>query len=94
VLEIVNNGGNAAILDMNAESGEAFARELGSAAHFWECDVSSTESITAAVEGVVAWVGRTGVPLGGVVPAAGVGNPALVCYNGSIFASHYSWTYT
>ncbi|KAB5578628.1 hypothetical protein GE09DRAFT_1169098 [Coniochaeta sp. 2T2.1] len=80
VLELVRNGGNAAILDMNSEAGQAFAKELGSPsrAKFWECDVSSTESVGAAVKGITEWVGQTGVPLGGIIPAAGVGNPALM----------------
>ncbi|KAH8905852.1 NAD(P)-binding protein [Coniochaeta sp. PMI_546] len=78
ILEIVKNGGNAAILDMNSEQGEAFAKELGSSARFWVCDVSDTDSIAAAVKGIVEWVHQTGVPLGGIIPAAGVGNPALM----------------
>jgi NAD(P)-dependent dehydrogenase (short-subunit alcohol dehydrogenase family) len=78
ILELVKNGGNAAILDMNAEQGEAFAKELGSSARFWVCDVSDTDSIAAAVKGIVEWVHQTGAPLGGIIPAAGVGNPALV----------------
>lgn len=78
VLELVKNGGNAAILDMNADQGEAFAKELGASARFWVCDVSDTDSVAAAVKGVVAWVHQTGAPLGGIVPAAGVGNPALM----------------
>jgi 3-hydroxyacyl-CoA dehydrogenase/3-hydroxy-2-methylbutyryl-CoA dehydrogenase len=41
--------------------------------------VTDTDNIAATVKGIVSWVGETGVPLGGVVPAAGVGNPALVC---------------
>lgn len=74
---------------MNTEQGEAFAAELGpSRARFWQCDVSDTDSIAAAVEGVAAWVGETGVPLGGVVPAAGVGNPALVCLSLSLSHTH------
>jgi 3-hydroxyacyl-CoA dehydrogenase/3-hydroxy-2-methylbutyryl-CoA dehydrogenase len=64
---------------MNSDAGEALAKELGSSARFWECDVTDTDNIAATVKGIVSWVGETGVPLGGVVPAAGVGNPALVC---------------
>lgn len=65
---------------MNSEQGEAFAKELGTSARFWVCDVSDTDSIAAAVKGIVEWVHQTGVPLGGIIPAAGVGNPALVSY--------------
>jgi short-subunit dehydrogenase len=80
VQELVKAGGHAAILDMNSEAGEAFAKELGGSARFWECDVTDTENVAACVEGIVAWAKESGAPLGGVVPAAGVGNPALVCY--------------
>jgi len=79
VLEVVKAGGNAAILDMNRDAGEALAKEIGSAARFWECDVTDTDNIAACVAGIVSWVKETGAPLGGIVPAAGVGNPALVC---------------
>jgi NAD(P)-dependent dehydrogenase (short-subunit alcohol dehydrogenase family) len=78
VLEIVKHGGNAAILDMNEDQAGALVQELGPATKFWICDVSDTDSITAAVTGIVDWVAQTGVPLGGVVPAAGVGNPSLM----------------
>lgn len=67
-----------AILDMNEEMASALVEELGSSARFWICDVSDTESISAAVKGATEWANKTGKPLGGVIPAAGVGNPSLV----------------
>lgn len=63
---------------MNEEQGAALAKGLGPAARFWACDVSDTESIAAAVKGAAEWATATGKPLGGVIPAAGVGNPNLV----------------
>jgi 3-hydroxyacyl-CoA dehydrogenase / 3-hydroxy-2-methylbutyryl-CoA dehydrogenase len=54
------------------------ATALGLSAKFFVCNVLKTESIEAAVRGTVEWVKETGKPLGGVVPAAGVGNPATV----------------
>lgn len=76
--DICRQGGNAAILDMNEELAAALLKELGSSARFWPCDVSDTESISAAVKGAVGWATEAGKPLGGVIPAAGVGNPSLV----------------
>lgn len=78
VQDIVKAGGNAAILDMNEELGGALVKDLGSATHFIHCDVSNTDSIADAVKAIAAWVKKTGKPLGGVIPAAGVGRPGLV----------------
>lgn len=78
VEEISKYGGNAAILDLNEEDGEAFAKEVGSSGKFFVCNVLETESIAKAVNGVVDWVKETGKTLGGVIPAAGVSLPATV----------------
>lgn len=67
------------ILDMNEELGNALVTELGpSAAKFVVCDVSDTASIASAVDAAAAWVKETGKPLGGIIPAAGVGHPGLI----------------
>ncbi|TKA61738.1 hypothetical protein B0A49_09945 [Cryomyces minteri] len=75
-------GGYVALLDMNAEAGEAVAAELGTGAGeralFVQTDVSDTESVAAAVKKSMEWVGRTGKALGGVIAAAGVGNPGKI----------------
>jgi NAD(P)-dependent dehydrogenase (short-subunit alcohol dehydrogenase family) len=78
VEEICKHGGYAAILDMNEDLGNAVVKELGSSTKFWRCDVSDTESISAAVKGAIEWSQQTAKPIGGVIPAAGVGNPCLV----------------
>ena len=41
--------------------------------------MSDTESIKGVVSGVVEWTKGTGREIGGVVAAAGVGNPGKVC---------------
>jgi 3-hydroxyacyl-CoA dehydrogenase / 3-hydroxy-2-methylbutyryl-CoA dehydrogenase len=79
VLDICKKGGYAAILDFNEELGGALAKELGASARFFRCDVSDTESIAAAVKGLTTWTHETGKQLGGIIPAAGVGHPGLVC---------------
>ncbi|KAK4442465.1 3-hydroxyacyl-CoA dehydrogenase [Podospora aff. communis PSN243] len=78
VQDICKRGGYAAILDMNSELGDALVKELGASARFFQCDVSDTDSIAAAVKGLTAWVKETGKPLGGIIPAAGVGSPGLI----------------
>ena len=76
-MELIKGGGNVAILDMN-DDGTEVAKELGSSARFFECDVLDGKSITAAVQGTVQWAKETSKPIGGVVPAAGVSTPATV----------------
>ncbi|KAL2129033.1 hypothetical protein VTI74DRAFT_8307 [Chaetomium olivicolor] len=78
VRDIVALGGNAMILDMNEELGNALVQELGPSTKFVVCDVSDTTSIASAVQSTVAWVKQTGKPLGGIIPAAGVGHPGLI----------------
>lgn len=78
VLELVKNGANAAILDMN-EDGHELAAEIGSSAKFFVCDVLDSESITKAVQGTAEWAKASNKPIGGVIPAAGVSTPATVC---------------
>ncbi|KAK0391882.1 hypothetical protein NLU13_1380 [Sarocladium strictum] len=78
VEEICKSGGHAAILDMNEDDGEEFAKSLGPAGRFFKCNVLETESITAAVQGAADWSKQTGNPLGGIIPAAGVSTPATI----------------
>lgn len=64
---------------MNEENGNIVVNNLpGGTGKFFVCDVLDTESIAAAVKGTIEWAQQTGKPLGGVIPAAGVGNPATV----------------
>lgn len=79
-VELNRQGGNIAILDLNEDAGAELVKQLGgpSRAKFFAVDVTDTESIAAAVKGTEQWVHETGKPLGGIIPAAGVGNPALM----------------
>ncbi|KAI1743276.1 short chain dehydrogenase [Xylaria scruposa] len=88
VEEICRNGGNVAILDLNEELGAEVVKLLPKGAgKFFVCDVLETESIAAAVAGVVAWIEETGKPMGGIIPAAGVGNPSTILdRNGDAFS--------
>jgi 3-hydroxyacyl-CoA dehydrogenase / 3-hydroxy-2-methylbutyryl-CoA dehydrogenase len=72
-------GAYVALLDVNADAGDAAIKELGEArAKFLQADVTETASLEAAVQSTVEWIQRTGAVLGGVVAAAGVALPAKV----------------
>ena len=60
-------GGKVVIADVQAERGEALARELGTATRFVKCDVSSEADGRAAVDAALA-IG----PLRGLVNCAGI----------------------
>ncbi len=63
---------------MNEELGNDLVNELGPSAKFFKCDVTDTENIAAVVKCSIDWIKETGKPLGGIIPAAGVGIPGLV----------------
>ena len=68
---IVGAGGMVVIADVNAQAGEAFAKELGSNARFVKCDVTSEADAQAAVAAATA-MGK----LVGLVNCAGIGGAA------------------
>jgi 3-hydroxyacyl-CoA dehydrogenase/3-hydroxy-2-methylbutyryl-CoA dehydrogenase len=75
-------GGYIAIFDLNSDSGAEVVKELGpERCRFFETDVSDTESIEQAVAAVSKWTQETQKPIGGIVSAAGVGNPGKVRQN-------------
>ncbi|KAL8352438.1 hypothetical protein RB601_002650 [Gaeumannomyces tritici] len=78
-VDLATHGANVAVLDLNADNGAALVRELGpERARFFEVNVTDSDSIAAAVAGSVAWAAEAAKPLGGVIPAAGVGFPGLI----------------
>ena len=68
---VVDAGGKVLIADVNAALGESFARELGAAARFVKCDVTSEADAKAAVDAAKS-MGK----LVGLVNCAGVGPAA------------------
>jgi NAD(P)-dependent dehydrogenase (short-subunit alcohol dehydrogenase family) len=76
--ELYSQGAYVSLLDLNADSGSKAVSSLGERSKFFETDVSSTKSISAAIKGTVEWVGQTGKEIGGVVAGAGVGLPGLI----------------
>lgn len=71
---IVAAGGNAVLVDVNAEVGAATADALGPRARFVKADVTSEADIQAAIQTAVSRYGG----LHGVVNAAGIGPAAKV----------------
>lgn len=71
---------------MNEETGAALAKELGSSIRFLQCDVTDTENIASVVKSTLEWIKETGKPLGGIIPAAGVGSPGLVAIPANVSA--------
>lgn len=72
--ELVSRGGKVAILDRDEDLGKQVAGSMGEVAAFFSCDVMSEESITTAVEAVMAKFGR----IDGNINCAGGGPPAPV----------------
>ncbi|MEP7117473.1 MAG: 3-hydroxyacyl-CoA dehydrogenase [Acidobacteriota bacterium] len=71
---IIAAGGNAVLLDVNADVGSAAAHALGSQAAFVKSDVTSEADVQAAIQCAVFSFGG----LHGVVNAAGIGPAAKV----------------
>ena len=66
---LASGGANVVIADMQAERGAVVAKELGAAARFLKCDVTSEADAKAAVEAAVGAFGR----LQGLINCAGIG---------------------
>ncbi|MCF6321550.1 MAG: 3-hydroxyacyl-CoA dehydrogenase [Rhizobiaceae bacterium] len=58
VRNFVEGGGKVAVFDLNAQRGDKLVAELGEAVVFHEVDVTSEESVVAAVNSVVEHFGR------------------------------------
>ncbi|MBI5440916.1 MAG: SDR family NAD(P)-dependent oxidoreductase [Deltaproteobacteria bacterium] len=74
VRNFVAKGGKAAILDVQEERGNRLAAELGASAVFARTDVTSEESVAAAIEKTIGAFGRLNV----VVNCAGIVTPGKV----------------
>jgi 3-hydroxyacyl-CoA dehydrogenase / 3-hydroxy-2-methylbutyryl-CoA dehydrogenase len=74
VRSVVENGGKAAILDLDGDRGEALSGELGDRAIFLKTDVTGEESVKTAVDAAVEQFGEINVVVNcaGIAPAAKV----------------------
>lgn len=76
------------MLDMNEELANELMKEVGGGKiKFFQTNVLETDSIAAAVKGILEWVKHTGKEIGGVIAAAGVANPAKVFVNTAFICS-------
>jgi NAD(P)-dependent dehydrogenase (short-subunit alcohol dehydrogenase family) len=66
---IVENGGNAVLLDINEEAGQKAERELGQQARFAKTDVSDEDQVQAAIDLAISTFGG----INGVANCAGIG---------------------
>jgi NAD(P)-dependent dehydrogenase (short-subunit alcohol dehydrogenase family) len=71
---IIGAGGNAVLLDVNADTGKAAEQAMGGKARFAQADVTSEEQVKAAVDLAVSAFGG----LHGAVNAAGIAPAAKV----------------
>ena len=65
---LVEAGANAVIADLQADKGEAFAKQLGAKARFVRCDVTSEADCQAAVDAAL----KNFAALQGLVNCAGI----------------------
>ncbi|KAK4231691.1 hypothetical protein QBC38DRAFT_201677 [Podospora fimiseda] len=91
---LLSAGANVAILDLppkdNPSSSSSSSSSSSFETHpalstlpkdrhiFIPCDVTSTSAITTAVSHLQKWISSTNLPLGGIIPAAGIGLPSLI----------------
>lgn len=66
---IIENGGNAIILDVNEEAGEQAAKTLGEKALFFKTDVTNEDAVSYAIEQAKTKFGN----LKGAINCAGIG---------------------
>ena len=80
-------GANIGVLDVDEEKGSRLAAELGAQAIYCRTDVTSEQSVQAAVDSTAAEFG--GIHL--VINCAGVGTPAKVLgKNGPMALEHFN----
>merc|ERR1719445_1525460 len=70
----VKQGANVALLDLNEDAGNALSAELGKQAIFAKVDVTSEDSVNAAIKAALQAFGR----VDGVINCAGVAPPKRV----------------
>jgi len=85
VKEIVENGGRAAVLDIQESKGIGLVKDLGSRAIFTKCDVTDDESVKSAVEKTVSSFTRINV----LINCAGIGGPCKVLGKEGPMATSY-----
>jgi NAD(P)-dependent dehydrogenase (short-subunit alcohol dehydrogenase family) len=57
-IRMAQEGAKVALLDVLDEAGEALAKQIGSQAHYWRCDVTSEAQVHRAIDEAAAHFGR------------------------------------
>ncbi|KAK6533305.1 hypothetical protein TWF694_002258 [Orbilia ellipsospora] len=77
-LDLYAKGASIAILDLNSDlASQVIASTSADRVRFFQTDVTNSEQVAANVKLAAEWSAETKNPLGGIVAAAGIGNPAL-----------------
>ena len=70
----LSHNANVSILDLNPPPPSSHPSiEDANRTHYIRTDVSSTDSLTSAIDSTVSWIKKTGCPLAGVICCAGIG---------------------
>merc|ERR1711939_962694 len=84
----LQNGANVSILDLNPPPFDASSQIDTSRILFNKTNVSSTESLQAALKSTLKWTQETNKPLSGAVCSAGIGTAALALPKQDSSATH------
>jgi phosphoribosyl-ATP pyrophosphohydrolase/phosphoribosyl-AMP cyclohydrolase/histidinol dehydrogenase len=89
----LQNGANVSILDLNPPPSDASSQIDTSRTLFNKTNVSSTESLQAALKSTLEWTQETNKPLSGAVCSAGIGTAALALPKQDSSATHKTVEY-
>jgi len=76
-LNLLQNGANVSILDLNPPPSDSSTSIDSGRILFTKTNVSSTESLQAAVKNTLKWTQETNKPLSGAICCAGIGTAAV-----------------
>ncbi|KAF3938146.1 hypothetical protein ABW19_dt0210552 [Dactylella cylindrospora] len=79
VIDIHAKGGYVAILDLNPTlAEEVISTTSPTRVRFFKTDVTDPDQVSSSVKSAHEWSLTTKAPFGGIIAAAGVGNPSLI----------------
>lgn len=76
-ITLIQNGANVSVLDLNPPLSSASSQLDSSKILFSKTNVSSTESLLAALQSTLKWIKETDKPLAGTICCAGIGTAQL-----------------
>ncbi len=81
-LHLLSKGAYVSILDLNPPPSDALPASRKYI--FTNTNVTSSDSIAAAIKATAEWSETTHAPLGGIIACAGIGNPELILPKGDL----------